>query len=272
MTKDFPANPIDKPGYLLEWDDEFEGSELDPRKWLPYYLPQWSSRKWSAPRYTFREGNLVLQIAEHQQPWCPEFDGEVKASCVQTGLFAGPLGSKLGQLRFNPDLVVREVQTNVQLYTPQYGYFECRAKGVATTGNHVALWMIGYGETPEHYGEINMFEIFGKDVSPTSTIVRYGIHPWEDPNLTDEFYQDRIDIDATKFHIYAHGWTPTHIDFYVDNQKIRRINQSPDYPMQFMLSIYELPGADLNLAYPKEFVIDYVRGYQPVGGYEKSVI
>ncbi|HEX9925630.1 MAG TPA: glycoside hydrolase family 16 protein [Anaerolineae bacterium] len=128
-----------------------------------------------------------MRITEDQQPWCPEFDGQVKASCIQTGLFAGPVGSS--------------------------------------------------------------------------------IHPWADPNLTDAFYQDPLDIDATKFHVYAHEWTPTHVDFYVDNQKISRINQSPAYPMQFMLAIYELPGADVNAAYPKEFVVGYVRGYQPEAGY-----
>jgi hypothetical protein len=49
-----------------------------------------------------------LQIAAEQQPWCPEFDGGIKASSVQTGLFAGPVGSRAGQLQFHPDLVVRE--------------------------------------------------------------------------------------------------------------------------------------------------------------------
>jgi hypothetical protein len=265
--QDFPANPFAKPGYLLEWNDEFEGHELDTSKWLPYYLPHWSSRMLSAPRYTFREGTLVLQISEDQQPWCPEFDGQVKASCIQTGVFAGPVGSPFGQLRFNPNLVVREPQSNLQLYTPQYGYFECRAKAIATRGNHVSLYMIGYEDTPDRCGEINMFEIFGKDVSPTSAKVGYGIHPWADPDLTDEFYQDILPMDATAFHIYAHEWTPTHIDFFVDNQHIKRINQSPHYPMQFMLSIYELPGGDTSAQYPKEFIVDYVRAYQPKGGY-----
>lgn len=269
-TRDFPANPLAKEGYILEWNDEFEGPELNTTKWLPYYLPHWSSRKQSIPQYTFRDGMLVLQITEDQQPWCPEFDGEVKASCIQSGLFAGPVGSKQGQLHFNPDLLVREAQTNVQLYTPRYGYFECRAKGVATRGNHVALWMIGYEDTPEKSGEMCTFEIFGQDVSSTSTRVGYGIHPWGDLKLSDEFYQDILAIDATTFHIYAHEWTQTHIDVYVDNQKIKRINQSPDYPMQFMLSIYELPGADRNAAYPREFVVDYIRAYQPEDRYAKA--
>ena len=267
IDQDFPANPIDKPGYRLEWNDEFEGPELDTSKWLPYYLPQWSSRERSAPIYTFKNGMLVLQITADQQPWCPEFDGAVKASSIQTGLFAGPLGSKLGQLRFSDALIVREAQKNVQLYTPQYGYFECRAKCVDTPGNHVSLYMIGYEDTPENCGEINMFEIFGQDVNAASTTVRYGIHPWKDPSLVEEFYRDVLDIDATKFHVYAYEWMPTHVNFYIDNRKIRRIDQSPKYPMQFMLAIYELPGGDTKAAYPREFVVDYVRGYQPEGGY-----
>lgn len=265
--QDFPASPLEKPGYRLEWHDEFEGPELDITKWFPYYLPHWSSRERSTPQYVFRNGMLVLQITEDQQPWCPEFDGDVKASCLQTGQFSGPPGIGLGQLQFREGLVVREAQTNVRLYTPRYGYFECRARATRSAGNHVALWMIGYEDTPEKSGEVNMFEIFGKDIGDTSAKVGYGIYARKDPNLTDEFCVDTLGIDATKFHVYAHEWTPTHIDFFVDHQRIRRIHQSPAYPMQFMLSIYELPGAQEAGSYPKEFVVDYVRGYQPEGGY-----
>lgn len=265
---DFPANPLEKEGYVLEWNDEFAGVTLDPTRWIPYYLPQWSSRKQATPNYILRNGTLVLQITQEQQPWCPEFDGEVKASSIQTGLFAGPLGSTQGQLGFNPDLVVREAQTNARLYTPRYGYFECRATCSAVAGNHVSLWMIGYEDTPERSGEIAMFEVFGKDVSKTSSVVCYGVHPWKDTTLVDEFYRDALPIDATEFHIYAFEWTPSHIDFYVDNQPIRRISQSPNYPLQIMLSIFELPGGNTDAAYPKEFVVDYVRGYQPEGGYD----
>jgi beta-glucanase (GH16 family) len=127
--------------------------------------------------------------------------------------------------------------------------------------------MIGYEETPQQSGEIAMFEVFGKDVGKISTTVCYGVHPWGDTTLTDEFYREPLEIDATAFHIYAFEWTASHIDFYVDNQLTRRINQSPHYPLQIMLSIFELPGGDSGAAYPREFVIDYVRGYQPEGGY-----
>lgn len=265
---DFPANSISKAGYILEWHDEFEAATLDPTKWIPYYLPQWSSREQSKPNYELHNGALVLQITQGQQPWCPKFDGAIKASSLQTGLFAGPVGSNQGQLQFNPNLVVQEEQTNVKLYTPHFGYFECRAKCTAVAGNHVSLWMIGYEETPQQSGEIAMFEVFGKDIGNTSATIWYGVHPWGDTTLTDEFYGNHMELDATEFHIYAFEWTPAHIDFYVDNQVTRRINQSPQYPLQIMLSIFELPGGDSRAAYPKEFVVDYVRAYQPEGGYK----
>ncbi|MGB7342251.1 MAG: glycoside hydrolase family 16 protein [Phototrophicaceae bacterium] len=272
---DFPANPPEKAGYILEFQDEFSGDTLDTSRWLPYYLPQWCSRADSTPHFTLEDNTLILQITENQSAWCPEFDGDVKVSSIQTGVFGGALGSPYGQHRFNDGCRVREVQDNVQLYTPLYGYFEIRAKSVNTPRNLCALWMIGYEDQPEKSGEIAIFEVFGGYVTDSSARVGYGVHPWGDDSLTDEFYNDFLAIDATQFHIYAAEWTPTHIDFYVDNQKVRTIYQSPNYPMQFMLNIYELPDAiGTNLVeshqYPKNFVVDYVRGYRPIGGYGAS--
>lgn len=271
---DFPANPLEKPGYTLEFHDEFDAPTLNTSKWLPFYLPHWSSRSQSAPRYTLGNGNLVLQITQDQPPWCPEFDGAVRCSSIQTGAFAGTVGSKIGQHRFSDALVVREAQDNTKLYTPQYGYFEICVKGIATGANHVSLWMIGYEDAPEKSAEIAVFELVGDRTSPTSSAVRYGVHPWGDPTITDEFYEDYFEIDTAQFHVYAVEWTPAQVDFFVDNVKIRTINQSPKYPMQFMLSIYELPFAgawtgayDPQAPYPKQFVIDYFRAYQPIGGY-----
>ncbi len=266
---DFPANPLEKSGYHLEFNDEFDGDSLNLNNWIPYYLPQWSSRQQSAPHYTLENNTLILQIDHDQSAWCPEFDGDVKCSSIQTGVFAGAVGSKNGQHRFKDALVVREAQPTQRTYTPQYGYFEIRVKVNQSADNLVSLWMIGFEETPQQSGEIAVFELFGDQMSPTESEVRYGIHPWGDPNLTDEFYKDILPIDVTQYHIYAVEWTATHVDFYVDNVKRRTINQSPAYPMQFMLGIYELPDTDpQNGHYPKQFMIDYIRGYQPIAGYK----
>ena len=270
---EFPPNPPDKPGYRLEFHDEFAGGALDTRKWLPVYLPQWSSRARSAPRYALRDGTLALQITYEQAPWCPEFDGTNRCSSLQTGVFAGPLGSTIGQHHFNPACAVREEQAPARTYTPQYGYFELRARGPRDPRCLFALWMIGFEDAPERSGEIAIMEIKGTNMAPGSARVGHGLHPWGDPQLSDDFAETELPIDATQFHIYAAEWAPDRVDFYVDNWLFRTVRQSPRYPMQFMLDIYELPvGAEEEArrapaAYPKEFEIDYFRAYQPIGGY-----
>ena len=167
--------------FELEFEDTFESGALDPARWLPYYLPHWSSRERAAARYAVGGGALRLLIEEDQQPWCPELDGELKVSSLQTGLFAGPVGSTVGQHRFHPAAVVREAQPNVRLYTPRYGRIELRARFGDDPRTMVALWLIGYEDEPERSAEICVCEIFGRDVGADETAVGLGLHPFGDP-------------------------------------------------------------------------------------------
>src|SRR5207237_6873484 len=106
-------------GCVLEVEDLFDGDELDRGLWLPFYLPHGSSREASAARYRLGDGVLRLVVEEDQPPWCPEFDGGVRVSSLQTGEFCGPLGSPVGQLRLNPAAGVRDEQEDVRLDTPR---------------------------------------------------------------------------------------------------------------------------------------------------------
>jgi hypothetical protein len=245
----------------LVFSDGFERGSLDPERWVAAYLPQWSSRARSAPRFRFEDGRLVLEIAAHQPPWCPEWDGGTRVSSIQTGVFAGPLGGGIGQHRFRPEVVVTEEQEPARLYTPTYGRIEMRARAVADPDVMVALWMIGFEDEPERSGELCVCEIFGRDIRAGSVRVGMGIHPFGDSRLVDDFGQVELAIDATKPHRYVADWTPNGVDFLVDERVVRHTDQSPDYPMQLMLGIYEFaptPGG-----YPKRFVVDHVRGYAP---------
>ena len=250
--------------FELEFEDTFDGPELDTRRWLPHYLPHWSSRERSAARYQLRDGALHLLIEADQEPWCPELDGDLRVSSLQTGVFAGPLDSTIGQHRFNPAAVVREEQRNVQLYTPQYGRIELRAKAIADPDAMVALWMIGYGDDPTRSGEICVCEIFGRDVAEDRAAVGVGVHPFGDPELDDDFSQETLELDAREFHVYAAEWTPNDVSFFVDGNRIKTVHQSPAYPLQLMLSLYEFPATtDAEPStYPKTFTVDYVRGYR----------
>ena len=260
---DFPANPEEKAGYRLEFCDNFDKTRVDTSKWLPYYLPQWSSRERTRTRYSLRDDQLQLHIEADQQPWSPECNGDIRVSNLQTGCFSGALGSSRGQHPFRADLTVRETQPTLKLYAPLYGYVEVRLKAAPIAGYLSALWMIGFEEEAEQSAEICICEIFGEHITPEGSTVGYGVHPFNDPAVTDEFYQDVFPLNAA-------DWTPERIDFWVDNKKVRTVEQSLNYPMQLMLNLYELPDAltleSRETPFPKTMTVDYVRGYRKLAG------
>lgn len=262
-----PRPTPDRPGSVLEFDEDFAAPTLDRSRWLPHYLPHWSSRSASEARYELAGSSLLLRIDEDQQPWCPEVDGAIRVSSLQTGCRSGPVGSRDGQHRFDPRLVVREAQEDVRLYTPTYGYIETRLKGLPLPGYMVALWMIGFEDEPAHSAEICVCELFGHRIGAGGSEIRFGLHPFHDPRMSDEFFARRFPIDAAEFHVYAVDWTPRGVDFYLDGRRIHRSAQSPGYPMQLMLGAYELPalvpGGVRSAPWPKVFEIDHVRVYRP---------
>jgi hypothetical protein len=262
------ATVVSEARYELEFEDTFDGDELDRGRWVPHYLPHWSGRERSAALYEVGGGRLRLLIEADQKPWCPELDGEIRVSSLQTGVFAGPVGSEVGQHRFSPEVVVREAQENVRLYTPLYGRIEMRARATDYPRCLAALWMIGYEDEPERSAEICVCEIFGRDVGADRTAVGMGVHPLGDPRITDEFAAEVVPIDAREFHVYAAGWAPERVGFSVDGERVKTVGQPPSYPMQLTLNLYEFPAehGERTGPYPKQFVVDCVRGYRRIPG------
>lgn len=255
---DIARTPLERPGYACVFDSTFRGPALDRSQWLPFYLPHWASRAAAAARYTVGAAGLTLTVAPDQPPWCPEFDGGVRVSSLQTGAFSGPLGSAIGQHRFRDGLRVREPQEAERLYVPRYGYVEMRARMALGPGQLAALWMIGFEEVPAHSGEITIMEIFGDAIDDRGTGLGHGIKPLNDPALRREFWDERLDFDPRDWHVYAADWSPSGVAFFLDGRQLHRTTQSPDYPMQLMLNVYELAPA---AAPPPVLMVDYVRGY-----------
>jgi beta-glucanase (GH16 family) len=141
-----------------------------------------------------------------------------------------------------------------------------RARAVDDPATMVALWMIGFEDEPERSAEICIFEIFGRDVGADETSVGMGVRPFGDPSIVNEFAAERVPIDGRGFHTYAAEWTPDLVAFYIDDRMVKVVHQAPAYPMQFMLNVYEFadgpePASALD-RYPKEFVVDFFRGYR----------
>ncbi len=246
-------------GYELEFSDDFRGPALDRSKWLPFYLPHWSSRERAAAHYTTGPDGLTLSIGPEQQPWLPEIDGPIRVSSIQTGAFAGPVGSAIGQHRFKPGLRVAEEQQTQRLYVPLHGRFEMRARMTLHPGQLAALWMIGFEDAPHQSGEITIMEIFGDSIEGSTAELGHGIKAVNDPALVTDFAAPRLSFAPAEFHVYAAQWDATGVSFYLDGVLLRRTDQSPAYPMQFMLNVYELRPND---APPPVMQVDWFRGYR----------
>lgn len=258
------ASPLSAPlDHELVFCDAFELPELDERKWLAHYLPHWSRLERTIPRYELADGCLTLRIDPDQVEWCPEFNPGIKVSNLQTGQFSGPLGSSIGQHRFSPDLRVREEQPRQERFLARYGRFEIRAKADISANNVAALWLIGFEDRPERSAELCVVEIKGWEISVGTTLLGYGIKPWHDPKLRSDFHEDRIAFDVGAFHTYALDWSERGVDMFLDGKLLRHMAQSPDYPMQLMLNLYEIPGIAVPpKPSPATFTIDYVKVWQ----------
>jgi hypothetical protein len=235
---------MDKPmAWRLIVDERFVGPDLDRSLWLPAYLPQWSSLERSAARYSVGEGGLTLRIDPEQEPWNPELDPGVRVSSLQTGVFGGPPGSRIGQHHFRAGLTVRQEQAPRSLFTPTYGRFEVRLAANPDPDMLTTLWMIGFEDVPERSMEICVVEAFGRDAGVGASAVGMGIHPWADPARHEEFESVRVPVDTRELHDYSVEWSPVGVRWLVDDREVKRSEQSPAYAMQFMLGLYELPVA-----------------------------
>lgn len=243
--------------------DDFDEACLDLSNWFPYYLPHWSSRARTQASYRIQDGYLRLFIGQDQQPWFPEFDGDVRVSNLQTGHWSGPIGSARGQHRFRSGLTVRDVLPERRLFLPHYCRLEMRARTKLNPWNLAALWLIGFEDEPERSGEITVFEVFGHNVDAEGVKIGRGVKRLNDPTLTTALDEGKLPIDPGDWHVYAMDWNSDGISFFVDGAVVSTTAQSPDYPMQLMLNLYDLPGDhDRSAATDAWFDVDYVRAWE----------
>lgn len=267
--KDVPANPIEKEGYNLIFSDEFDGDEIDTKKWLPQYFPHATTiAAGCQTTYTMEDGSLCLYLDEDSSKYMES--SEMKVSSIQT-IEKNLLHEGAGTVN----------ATNVVPYESfacQYGYFEMRAKLPNAGANGFATWwLIGAqddaradGSMSKQDGEIDILETpleYTNVFSPK-------VHAWNDPDLSEYITEVGLDGDYDDYyHIYAMDWTPDGITFYVDGEEIGHTTNSPQYRMGMFIGLYtdtDLCGDD-NGVWPKSYYIDYVRVYQDKDGYPDGV-
>jgi hypothetical protein len=268
VADDMPPNPVEKPGYTLDFAEEFEGTTLDTDTWLPHYLPHWVAPENiddTAARYTVSDGTIKLRVEQDQPPWNPDQDGTVVSSAIQTF-------NATNWHPFNGLAVNRNALPTFDGYSTKYGYFEVRAKkSNAGGGGHQAVWLVGTDTSTSAQPEIDFIESFFSKPS-TWRIAAYG---WGSPDFVSSWVLDEVEVPGTpteEFHVYGMDWTPWELKFYYDGELVKTINDAPNQPMGIIMNIYTGAGSGQpNDVWPKQWEVDYLRVYKSDAGYSEEL-
>ena len=266
MSDEWEAAPerLDHSRFTLTFAEDFDGDALDSSRWIPHYLPHWTTPERSAARFALGDRGLRLLIDADQPAWRPE-DGGMRVSNLQTGSFSGPPGSTIGQHRHRDDLRVRSPQPTRRLWTPSSGLVEATMCATRSPTCMLAIWLVGFEEhSPEDSGEICVAELFGSASGEDRSTVRLGVKAHHDPRLRTDMVDLVLDLDTTTEHVYAAAWDSREVRFYVDERPVHTVQQSLTYPLQLMVDLFEFPTDERREEgdYPQSAEVRGVRGYE----------
>lgn len=254
MTDALPEAPSHAPSFS---DDFSQG--LDGEKWIAHYLPQWTTPERSGARFAMVDSGLQLRIEHDQLDWRAE-DAPLRVSNLQTAVFSGPVGSTRGTHRHRPDgLAVRSETPLRLLFAPTAGRIDLTVAASVDDGCMLAAWLVGTEHLSDRdAGEICIFEIDADAIS-TSSRARSGIKAHHDPRLTTDMAEVGLAFDASEPHTWTVVWGEGSTVIGCEGRVLRRIPQSPEYPMMLLIDLFEI-GAPAG-RYPKTAVVSDVRAW-----------
>ncbi len=243
-----PTPIPERPGWKLVWHDEFDGDAIDRTNWT-FDLGGGGWGNGEAQYYTSRPENARVEngllIIEARQE---KYEGSYYTS-------------------------TRLKTQGLQSF--QYGRIEARIKVPSGAGLWPAFWMLGskFGVEPwPDCGEIDIMEYVGREPNLVMGTVHgpgysgaLGIGKWlrVEENVADDF------------HVFAIEWKEGQIDWYYDDVHyftiVREdVGERPwvfDQPFFIILNLAiggTLGGViGLKTEFPAQYLVDYVRVYQP---------
>jgi beta-glucanase (GH16 family) len=242
-----PGPPAPYPGpvgaagpWTLAFADDFNGTQLDTRKWTTSF--PWGSHSDTTPNAVYRPENVSVG------------NGVVRLRADRDTAGEKPFSSGM----------ITTAGTNGRRpkFAFTYGFMEIRAQLPDAHGAWPAFWTLNVdGDWPP---EIDVMENFGH--APT----RHAMHfHYLDPQGTARDDGDTWDgPDFTRgFHTFGVSWSPDAIRWYVDGMERRapftRRQFIPDRPM-YLLANLQVGGHkagvyDALITTPHTLTIDYIR-------------
>ena len=231
----FTQNPIEKEGWELTFNDEFNNHKLDREKWQDYYY--WGGRSnndgltyFGVNQFQFSDSSLLI-VAEKKvsKDTIPYTSGMIDCN---------------------------------RSFKQQYGYFEIRSKNPKGTGFWPAFWLVSTEKWPP---EIDIYEFYTNVPNRIKTN-QHWLDKKEKKHMQPKGYKMKVDA-STDFHTYAVEWTPEKIVWYLDNKKIKTSRQGMkffNYKMHIIVSVGVSDVNEMNLKdaiFPNALEVDYVRVY-----------
>ena len=254
--------PRSHDGWTLVWHDEFDGRQLDPKKWNVLL------------RETSKHGELQYYVPD--EVW------------VENGMLR--LRSRVrsyGSQRYTSG----RLDTSGK-FAPIYGRFEIRGRLPVGRGLWPAYWLypqnrdwpmemrmaeaVAAGkesaipEARPWYSEIDIMEYLGHEPGVLYGTLHYTTFKGERKSTSGTW---RGDVDYSKdFHVYALEWEPDSIRWYIDDHPIHAttlgIPHTPHYLILNTAVGGSWPGSpDSTTVFPQFHDIDYVRVYQRTKAY-----
>lgn len=254
----------DMPARAPDVDDDFASVTLRDDLWVGDYLPHWTTPERSRARYEMAgAAGIRLLIEEDQLDWREE-DAPLRVSNLQTGVFSGPLGSERGTHRHRPDgLTVRTETPERLLWAPTCGRIDVMVSASVDEGCMLAAWLVGAENlSPQHSGEICIFEIDAALIGRSQTRVRCGLKAHDDDSLVTDMTEVTVPLDASLPHTWSVIWGPEGTVIGCEGVVVKRSRLAPNYPLLLMLDLFEIgPRSTTVGAYPKAAGIHSFRGW-----------
>jgi len=242
------SEPKDESKYL--WHDEFDGENIDSKKWtfeIGTGASGWGNNEWEY--YTDRKENTyikdgVLHIRANKEDY--EGSKYTSARMITKGKFS---------------------------FT--YGTVEARIALPVGKGIWPAFWLLGQNIDAVSWpacGEIDIIE------TVNSENIVYGTNHWANGseyatygNNTGNYRDQKFELDVTQFHNYKFTWDDKYIRMFVDDFMYHEIlieNNTGDTeefhkPFFFILNVAvagNWPGFEVDDSqFPNEMLVDYIR-------------
>lgn len=250
-TSHLPAEIAEN--YSLKFNDEFNGGILDFDKWNTAFI-------WG-PDLTINneEQYYVDALDTDQNIGMSPFSFSSWSLVITADKTPDDLKSKVNNKTYTSWII-----TSRDSYNFTYGYAEAKVKVPAWQGLWPAFWLLNTYYVDKK-PEIDIMELLGHQ--PTRAYQTYHYFDTDGKLVSTESHVDGVDY-SKNYHIYSVKWEPGIIQFYIDGQPYKTINDVnvADQEMYILANLAvwgNWPKApDETTQFPAKYAIDWIRVYQ----------